>query len=113
MTIKEQDSEMLEMFNRKYALTEKINHNSKELGKIEVELERVGRLINVKSTIKLIYHQAKLRELVKSGKKILRNQIQERNTLAFSKVSSSLGVTGPALSGRYRIFTDGKKAFGT
>ena len=37
MTIKEQDSEMLEMFNRKYALTEKINHNSKELGKIEAE----------------------------------------------------------------------------
>lgn len=110
MTIKEQESEMMDMFNRKYALSDKINWNAKELGKIEVESRRVKHLINVSPTQKLIYYQDELEQMRKNGKKILRNHIKDRNKLSFAKVAPALGITRPSLVGRYKRFLEMKNA---
>lgn len=88
MTIKESESEMLEIFNHKLALTKKINYNSKQVVIFEREVER-------------------LRKKLAEWKAALANQIKERQKLAFVKVARETGIDKDYLCRKYVRFLGG------
>ncbi len=93
MTDKEKQSEMDEIFNFKYALTKKINNNTKVILRVESN----GQNSLEKNKLLAIY------------RKCLKTQITERNKLSANKVALQLGVKGTYIEAYYRKFVEAKE----
>lgn len=96
MTTKEFESELLEIFNHKKALTEKIEYNTKLLLQIEAAYENDPTNIELK-------------EKGMAGRKMLASQVSERNKLNVKKIAAQLGATTHQIRYRYNEFLVGKK----
>lgn len=107
MTTKERDSEMLEVFKRKSALSKKITLNTKEVNKIDSEIVRVNLLLrSAKDVIELSRYRHKLRRMRITGNKLLSVQIKERRKLSFTVIGKQLNVKRAYLDKQYYKFLD-------
>lgn len=104
MTQKETDGELLEIFQHKSALTDKINWNTKELLKIEIALEDP----ELKDPSKIVA----LRISFEKGNKLLAEQITERTKVSFPKIAKELGMHKSCVYRRYIEFLTGKRSSG-
>jgi transcriptional regulator with PAS, ATPase and Fis domain len=94
MTEKETNTEMLEIFRHKHALTEKINHNSAVTNRYEIAAERETNQ----------ERQKEYKAMVAKGKKLISNQVSERNKLTSEKIGKQLGLSKATIIYRYRVF---------
>jgi len=99
MTIKEQGLEIMDFFEAKYALTEKINHNTKVLA-------------DEKRAIAAANKMGEAAELKATGtryRKALREQIRERGKYSFTKLADSTGIGISIINSKYISFMDSKE----
>ena len=98
MTIREIDAELREIFEHKLALTSKIEYNASELYRIDRALE------NEKDERKIIA----LTNMQRKGKKLLEQQVSDRNKLSAEKIAKQLNSTRSNVTYRYNAFLGGR-----
>jgi len=94
MTAKEDNAEMLDIFEHKHALTEKINHNSALVNRYEIAAENESD-----DELRLEYELMAIR-----GRKLVSAQATERNKLTAEKIGKQLGMTKATVIYRYRVY---------
>lgn len=105
MTTKERDSEMLEIFKRKSALSDKITANTNELSRIDAEIDRVDLRLKAAKNITAIYrYRLELKRIRGVGRKLVIAQKGERRKLSFTAVSKQLNVNRTHLHRQYLKF---------
>ena len=94
MTALEKNSELEEIFDYKWSLTEKIDHNMKELEKLQAMLDDDDFAEN----------REEIKRAIMSGKKIVSVQKTERNKLSTRRIAKQLGMKVGTVVYRYNNF---------
>lgn len=106
MTTKEINDELDEVLNYKLALTNKINHNTREVFKIDGEIIRVTAKIKVESNNlvrkALEEWRKELRSLGTIGRKGLSKQVTERTKLSSERIAKQFNVTKAVVIYRWK-----------
>ncbi len=94
MTQLETNSELAEIFDYKWSLTEKIDHNMKELEKLQKML----------GDEECAHDWPEIKRAIMSGKKIVSVQKTERNKLSTRRIAKQLGINPSTVTYRYNNF---------
>lgn len=95
MTTKEKEIEMLEVFQYRKEITDKIDHNTRELLLVEIAFLDDPR-------------NEDLREKRSLGKKLLTAQIAERNKLSTPKIAKQFNMAPHIVRYQYNKFVGSK-----
>ena len=99
MTTKELNSELEEIFEHKYALLEKIDHNRNEI-------DRIGKAIEIEPSKR---EKLRLKGLAKKGRALIAHQMTERKKLTAKKIAQELGMKDSfTVRYRYELYLNNK-----